>query len=245
MSNKADQDFISTLPVVKNAGLLSIEPVHHGTINKTYQVHTQQGIWAARINQNTMPGINRSAEIDILKQIQHLNVAPAMVAYDSEQQYLITEWVSGNSWTPDDLANPELLRKLKAKLQPLHDIFYDNKATYLMARIMEYNLYFSGAADSLKQAINTSVKKLNKTGFWQKQNRLLHFDLHPGNIIGHDDPIIIDWEYAGSGHPMLEWLVIQHYAESDISAFIPKMYQTAEFEEAHELISLLMELWQS
>ncbi len=245
MPSKAIEQQLLSIPAVKKAGLLSFEPACQGTINKTYQVETTLGRWAVRLNQNDMPGINRQREIDILTLIQGQDIGPDLIAHDVEKQCLITRWVEGDAWTTDDLANPDLLQRLKVKLGRLHQIHYNNKATYLMARIIEYILFFADASESLKKAISESVKALNQTGFWQKQNRLLHFDVHPYNIIGHENPIIIDWEYAGSGHPLLEWLIIQHYAEKDISEQIPRFNMPEEHKEASRLIDLLMELWQS
>lgn len=245
MPSKAIEQQLLNIPAIKKAGLLSYEPTCQGTVNKTFHVETTLGRWAVRLNENAMPGINRQREVEILSLIKGQDIGPELIAHDVENHYLITRWVDGESWTADDLSNPDLLHNLKVKLSRLHQIEYDNKATYLMARIIEYILFFADASESLKKAISDSVKALNQTGFWQKQNRLLHFDIHPYNIIGYENPIVIDWEYAGSGHPLLEWLIIQHYAKNDISELMPRFNMPDEQQEASRLIELLMELWQS
>ncbi len=236
---------VALLPEVAAAGLLDIEALTHGTVNKSFKVTTNKGTWVVRFNNDELPGIHRPTEARILEAIQPLDLAPRLIANHVNQGYLITVFCEGTHWTQSDLSNPQQLRRLAEVLQPLHQIPFSCKRTELVFRLVEYIHYFTKMDDGLKSAINKTVSELSHMGFWQKQKQLLHFDLNPMNIICNGDELkIIDWEYAGVGHPIIEWSVIQNYAGVDIQAQIPEFFGIHYPEKVQKLIDLMMEMWQ-
>ncbi len=235
---------VEQLPEVNAAGLVGITELTGGTINKTFKAITKKGTWVVRFNNDELPGIHRPTEAKVLEAIQPLTIAPKLIANNLKKGYLITEYFEGELWTQDDLNNPEKLMQLAMHLKPLHAIPFESKRTELVFRLVEYIHYFSKMDASLKSAINATVSELNKLGFWKKQSQLLHFDLNPLNIISEGEHIrIIDWEYAGAGHPVIEWCVIQSYAQNDLSKILSQFAAIDYHSKVQELIDLMMEMW--
>ncbi len=245
MTNKSAENRIQQIPEVQQAGLYRLIPIHHGITNSTYQAETGVGTWAIRLDHNTLPGVNRVVEAKLLQKVCQLGLAPAVVVHDLVAGYLVSHWVDEVVWTAEDFNNPQLLKRLAVKLQRLHQVVYNDPSTRLDCRIEHYLEAFDGISEDIEVAIRKTIDRLSLYGFWQQQNKLVHFDLNPGNIIGHDDPMIIDWEFAGSGHPLFDWLVIQYYAPQNIPLPSYVQLDCQEQKEVTRLIQLLMELWPS
>ena len=236
---------IERLAEVKDAGLQDVVELTGGTINKTFKIKTKKGCWVVRFNNNELPGIHRPTEAKILELIRPLSIAPRLIANNVDQGYLITEFFEGELWQAEDLKNPQKLKQLSDKLGPLHRLEFQSKRTELVFRMVEYIHYFSQMDAKLKSAINTLVTELIYLGFWKKQNKLLHFDLNAMNIIDNGNDIcILDWEYAGAGHPLVEWAIVQNYAGADISCDVPQFPHIGYHKKVQELINLMMEMWQ-
>ena len=239
------QEKVESLPEIKAAGFHSLIELTGGTINKTFKVKTRQGYFVVRFNNDELPGIHRSTEAQILEIIQPLSIAPKLVTNNFTNGYLITEYFEGEPWKEGDLKSPEKLRQLVEKMAPIHQIQFQSKRTELVFRMVEYIHYFSNMDSELKSAINTLVTELIHLGYWKKQNYLLHFDLNPMNIIDNGKDIcILDWEYAGAGHSLTEWCVVQKYAGIDVSEFLPQFPHIGYHKKVQELINLMMEMWQ-
>ncbi len=239
------EEKVEVLPEIKKAGFQSLTELTGGTINKTFKVKTRQGFLVVRFNNDELPGIHRPTEAQILETIQPLGVSPKLVVNNFSKGYLITEYFEGEPWQEGDLKKPEKLRKLVAKMAPLHQIKFQSKRTELVFRMVEYIHHFSNMDAELKSAINTLVTELIHLGYWKKQNCLLHFDLNPMNVIDNGEDIcILDWEYAGAGHPLTEWCVVQNYAGIDVSDFLPHFPHIGYRKKVQELINLMMEMWQ-
>ncbi|WP_154222474.1 phosphotransferase [Marinicella rhabdoformis] len=239
------EEKVAELPEVRKAGYQSLTELIGGTINKTFKVKTQRGVYVVRFNNDELPGIHRQTEAQILEAIRPLNIAPKLIVNNFSKGYLITEYFEGEPWQSEDLKNPEKLMQLADKIAPLHQIQFQNKRSELVFRMVEYIHYFSEMDTSLKSSINAIVTELIHLGFWKKQSNLLHFDLNPMNIIDNGQDIcILDWEFAGAGHPLIEWCVVQNYAGVDVSEFLPQFPHISYHKKVQELIKLMMEMWQ-
>ena len=88
-----------------------------------------------------------------------------------------------------------------------------------------------------------TIQKLDFLNFWKANNTLYHSDLNPNNLLGLNKPTIIDWEFAGQGHPLLDWLILEQQTTIDLSAYYPTDINPVWVAPAKRMINAMMKLW--
>ena len=88
-----------------------------------------------------------------------------------------------------------------------------------------------------------TIQKLDFLGFWQANNSLFHSDLNTNNLLGRKQLTIIDWEFAGQGHPLLDWLILEQQSKTDLSAYYPEDMNPVWIDPAKRMIAAMMNLW--
>lgn len=230
---------LQTIPLLKTAKIKHITAVKQGQTNRLFKLQLHSGeTWGVRLNRPQTLGVDRPFEAQILQQVQHLEFTPNIIANHPQQGYLIYHWIDGKSWSQQDLQNPKKLSILRQNLEQIHHLECHHQKLRLDNRLLEY-LKQIPFKNQLKQLISNNINKLKQNHFWQPQNQLTHFDLNPTNIIG-EQAAIIDWEFAGCGHPILDWLIIQHYAQTKIDH--PKHPNQATIQQ---LIEQMLQIWQT
>ena len=238
---------ISSIPRIQQAGLLDWEVMPTGSSNQNFKISTQQGLWILRLNQSTL-GINRQQEQCILELIEPLSIMPKVISNQpsdtpSIPAHLITEFIPQATWQSNDFKKPESLQKLCQKLKQFHDIPYQYLPSRLDNRLRTYLKHIQGVPKQLQSTLLNAITDLEKHGFWQTNTTLYHSDLNPSNLVGHEPLHIIDWEYAGQGHPLLDWLILEHYAATDLSQHHPKDLHEEWLKPAKTMIDAMMKLW--
>lgn len=195
-----------------------------------------------RFNQATL-GINRYQEQHILKLIRPLKISPTIIENNPDSGYLISAYIPQATWHHSDFINPKKLKALSQVLNQVHQIPYQYLPSRLDHRLKNYLQQIKGVPEGLKNTLLHSIEQLEGMNFWQANNTLYHSDLNPSNILGIDPIQIIDWEYAGQGHPLLDWLIIEHYAGYDLSEYYPADLQEEWLKPAKTMIDAMMQLW--
>lgn len=234
---------LSLIPALQKAGMRQWLRIQAGTSNHHFKVYTDAGVWLVRLNRATL-GIDRLAEQKILQQVAELGIGPTVIENDPEAGYLITEYIEKPAWSQAELHSAEYLAWLKKTLNQVHELPHEHLPSRLDQRIPRYLEHLNNTPKKTAQRLLNDIKKLDDLGFWQNNNCLYHSDLNPGNILGHPpDTTLIDWEYAGQGHPLLDWLILEHEAGIDLSAHYPANCDPEWIEPTRRLITGMMDLW--
>jgi thiamine kinase-like enzyme len=202
------------IPELKNKGILDISPTDKGLVNFNYQVKTLSGIIQARINRPHVLGVNREHEAFILRRIQALKIAPKTLVNNVQENYLLTEFVDLPEWSKQDCYHYQdvLIKTLKN----IHAIDLGDYLPNFLSRLESYE------AKSLKQFGIQDKEKywackhaLIELEFFQ-HNKLLHYDLNASNLLGTKKLTIIDWEFAGCGHPIFDMAIFIYYNKLEV-----------------------------
>jgi aminoglycoside phosphotransferase (APT) family kinase protein len=233
---------LSQIPTIKSAGLLDVTPFDQGLSNQSLLVETRKGQWVVRLNRPQV-GVNRSLEAEILQLIEPLKITPTIIENNPKAGYLITEYLAKPTWTRANFADANQLESLQSQLKHLHSIRFKHVSSRLDQRLKLYLQTFTAIPSDISQSITEQITHLNELDFWPACNHLCHYDLNPNNIMG-DQPMIIDWEFAGQGHPLIDWLIIEHETGHDLRACYPNGINPGWISPARNLIKGLMTLWQ-
>jgi len=193
-------------------------------------------------------GINRQREQKILEQINGKAFAPAVFYCEPQQGVLVTEYVEGTQWQPDSLNNPvkiDMLLELIAKIHmvstgiPLFD--YSAHVRNYWQRLLDSDQPFPMSAQRLYRSIESRLPAFQAA---IKQPVLCHHDLTPANIIENIDGqlIVLDWEYAGAGLPLIEAIGVSRYWQN--IAFSERILEHDEENEALELAGDIVDFYE-
>ena len=155
-------------------------------------------------------GIDRNREQAIWQAAANCGLAPQIHYSDPESKYCIYRYVEGRQWQLSDLKNPNQLNRLRQCIHscqsiPLNQILPEQDRFDYAAQLS--HLWQQTLIDDDKNP-EAMKKWLNDkpviTAFlgsnWHPV--ICHHDLVPENIIETDEGLVlIDWEYAGLGHP--------------------------------------------
>lgn len=152
-------------------------------------------------------GLDRVAELDVLRAVAAAGLGPACVAADPARGTLLTEWLPGRALSGAELREPARLRQAAALLARVHGLPPFGPTPDLAAAVRRYAALSpaipvepSLETDALEQLARCLAAEPPDTP------RLCHLDPTPGNFIaGADGSLrLIDWEYAGLAPPAVD-----------------------------------------
>ena len=221
-----------------------LRPLQPEPPNQNWKVRTQQGVWVVRKNAENVPGVDRYIEAKVLRIIEPLNIAPELIAVDPDRGYLITEYLHEPNWSDKDYKNSALQQKLFEALKPIHAIEFHEASVGIKGRMEQY---LSLAPNKIKREYETKLKdlleRIEAFGFFEQQ-RLCHYDLNCSNVIGEDNIKILDWEFAGMAHPILDVAVFHHYHMKNKNVFFLRDNEDKLlFETTLKAVHLMINLW--
>lgn len=142
-------------------------------------------------------------------------IAPEYVYANKEYCYSVFKYIDGRLWTEKDFQDRSQRKALKDIVASFQSVQVDGPKFDYLSYLEHYyaQLASLGLPDQLlqKREFCRFVDKFTAfiTQSWQPV--LCHHDLSPSNIIETNEGIcIIDWEYAGLGHPEFD----EHYIDS-------------------------------
>lgn len=228
---------------IAQAGLIEARPIKHGLNNHSFQVITEQGHYFVRFNA-VIAGVNRQRESKILSLIEPLAISPKVHVNDLQNNVLITDWCRGKLWQNQDFQNKTFVKTLADKLNRFHQIELTEQPLFTDSRLDKRLLnYAKNQKDRIKNHIHRHIDKLTELGFWQANQYLTHFDLNPRNIIGRKPPMLLDWEFAGLGHPLIDWLIIEYESGQYLEDFYHHHNDNHWLPALRALIQIMMQIW--
>jgi thiamine kinase-like enzyme len=204
-------------------GSLTVEPLPGGITNINFKVRDERGTFAVRAGEeDTYLGIDRRNELRCARIGARLGVAPEIVFV--EPPWTVSQFVTGPPLTPQSLTDHARLRRVASLLRRVHGARavtghlpwfspFLVARTYLeLARVHGYPMPFDG--DFIARTVDDLESRLLPF-----RPAFCHNDLMPGNLLEDPDRIwLIDWEYAGIGHPLFDIAGLASNAELDTPA---------------------------
>lgn len=191
-------------------GDVSLEPLPGGITNHNYIVNDASGSYVARVCvDKSVLGIDRRNEMACQQAAWKLGVAPRVVHHANG--VMISDRLHARTLKAEEIREPAFLPRLVAVLKRLHDGW---------AELSGEMLYFSAF-----QTVRTYARTAVELGARVPQNLaamvadagrlsetiapfipvLCHNDLLAANVLSTEDRVwLVDWEYAGIGHPLFD-----------------------------------------
>lgn len=243
------KEFFKHLCRASRLGELRGQPtaVTGGLMHDMYRMETDSGTYAIKLlNPQIMNRPEALQNFSDSEKIANLAATriPALAAHiqDGEtiqtlegQSYLVFDWVGGTSLSPDEI-QPFHCRQIGDILATLHGL---EDATALVSheavgeeQATDWDFYLHEGIEQGAEWVEHLRKTVDDLYSWQRQaiqassafasNRVIsHRDMDPKNVLWHDDcPLVIDWESAGSIHPMQDLMETALYWSRDEAGIV-------------------------
>ncbi|MGH2892166.1 MAG: phosphotransferase [Solirubrobacteraceae bacterium] len=185
------------------------EPLDGGITNRNYRVRFGERDCVLRLpgRDTELLGIDRSAERVATERAAALGIAPPLIAADEES--MVTEWLPGAPIDGDRLrADPSSAARA---LRAFHDSGLRLPVRFWIEDLLsDYAAIISERGGRLTDQYRRTQQLVARVADVLPLIDPVpcHNDLLPGNILATDaDPghaLLVDWEYAGMGHPYFD-----------------------------------------
>jgi aminoglycoside phosphotransferase (APT) family kinase protein len=237
----------------------SQELIGGGKVNRSFLVRTRRGRFVVRLNENTAtdPGLDRERELLVQGVAANAGIAPQIIHVSADRSCLITEYLEGRLWTPHYFTRMRDLRALGARLKTLHSLVPPAAARFdpmVSARKYAEVILRSDPADSVRigNLLERGEEALRRSGSRERAPRVVHSDLHHGNVLTADRIYFIDWEFAHVGDPLWDLAcILAYYPRSAVhgallleaSGLAEQAVTELELSELTRVFNLLTYLW--
>ena len=147
--------------------------------------------------------IDRSNEINILKEISYLNIAPNILYTNLNKGILIWEYIPGAELSINKKNQDIVLNDLGRVLKKIHQIKLPKKIKKEFNQSISF--YKNLLSNSLDQKIiNKGLRLYDEILDDNLPNVFSHNDLNKSNLLINNKIHFLDWEYASMNHPYFD-----------------------------------------
>ncbi|MGK0296539.1 MAG: thiamine kinase [Gammaproteobacteria bacterium] len=219
-----------------------------GRTNQSYLIEVDCQLSVLRINARNSAelGIDRHRELKILEHASAADVAPKLFYGSVEHGVLITEFVDGQHWQPNLLADPDNLSLIVDGLKRIHALNvsiapfdYRQHVENYWQRLLERNINITDTLYHKREKILPLLANIPRA------NVICHQDPNPINIVVTSDKVqFLDWEYAALAWQAFDFAAFSiEWAISTEKLSVPNNISTEEIDLAKDLYIFLCELW--
>jgi len=237
------------VPGCENGDLpYSQELLGGGKVNRSFLVRTRRGRFVVRLNESVAvdSGLDRERERILHTAAAGAGIAPQIIYSCPDQSCLITEYLEGRAWTPHYFTRMRDLRSLGMRLRTLHELPAPALARFDPMAVARR--YADVVIDSdpheaarIRELLDRGATALQKSASATRDQRIVHMDLHHGNVLTADRVYFIDWEYAQVGDPLLDLACVMAYYPRAV-AHGPLLLGVSGLEEQGATAEMLVEL---
>ncbi len=199
------EEALARVPQWAGADDLKATPLAGGITNNNFRVDVGGESFVLRIAgaDTELLGINRENEYTANLTAGKLGLAPEVYHFIRPEGYLVTRFVPGRPILPDEIREPENLRRVMGVVRKIHNM-PEIPGNFNVFRIVEdysgiahrYNVRFPQNFSSLIAHMQDAEKALRSHPAVLKP---CHNDLLNGNFLSNTNLYVLDWEYAGMG----------------------------------------------
>ena len=190
-----------------------------GKTNESFLLNYENNKLVLRINSksNLKLGIDRKRELEILKNLKKTRIVPNIIYCDASYEFLIYEYIEGSN-----LEISKITKKDKNSLRDLIQIYQEIKVDLPK---FDYFNHLSKYRDLLIKNKKIDFFKNNEIDIFFRNlknfqeldwtPKITHHDLISNVIRTKNGFKILDWEYAGNGHPDFDYCSLNLKKEND------------------------------
>jgi thiamine kinase-like enzyme len=259
MSRNTLEEF--ALRWVPGEGPVEIHSLTSGLVNQSCRVARSGRLYSMRVAADSRDlGLDREWECKVLGAAAAAGLAPAIEYCDPAQGILVADWVSGRSWTPEEIRQPDQIHAMAQLLRGIHALPVPQPA-----RIMNPADWIAHYADALAVPRGTAGRPsagaaLSSTGLRGAADArlallavspsqppepvLCHSDLHRLNVTIGARLMLLDWEYAHVSHPYWDlagWVANNDWTDALAGDLLARYLQRPA--EPDEVAHLALFVW--
>lgn len=205
-----------------------IRELTSGLTNKSHVVRMGERYYVIRLNEqgHCALAVNRLYEQRIVEKLSSLRLCPTIVyperhAVEHDQRFTVFEYIDGRTWDSHDFVDAKNQQRLLQTIETYQQVMVDIPEFDYLGCV--HNYWEAVAQQNI--TVNTHVASAF-TDFCQHLDLFLkhaytpvlsHHDLVPDNIMETQQGLVVlDWEYAGMGHPDFDTAYIKIYIEGSV-----------------------------
>jgi thiamine kinase-like enzyme len=199
------EEAIARVPQWAGARDLKATPLPGGITNNNFRIDVGGESFVLRIvgADTELLGINRDYEYAANLEAGKRGIAPEVYYFIQPEGYLITRFINGRAISPDEIHQPENIRRVMDTVRKIHtmqvipgvfDAFRIVRDYTQTAR--HYQVAIPNNYGWLMERLQEAEKALSVHPY---KPRPCHNDLLNANFLTNGQLYILDWEYAGMG----------------------------------------------
>lgn len=212
-SGRAERDTTNTVERIRNLSCWQspprhIRPVPGGRTNQNFFVYAGSQTFFARLGVD-LPhhGVTRAKEVRCSRLAAAAGIAPKVIF--SADGVLVTEVIDGRTLVQGESISDMILDRLAQGLRRLHEFAVPRDLApfdpVAICRSQLKALPDSAVSPERRRRILNILQSTPRLD----SRSLIHADLIPENVIVRNDtPILVDWEYAGLGDPLVDLAMV-------------------------------------
>lgn len=242
----------------------SLQPLRQGAVNRCWKITSgQRSYFLKQQGVGSQTGVNRAQEIQLQRALSENTqansgqgvVCPEIVAVSADYQWILFNWLEADNLADSTALNqPEKMQTLGRTLHQIHQQQVDLPRWSLAERLQTYLAACSKplAEEFLRQL--TPFQSLVQS--WDSEPATFcHNDLALEHILMTSPIAVVDWEYAGYGHPWFDIAsaIVINQLGSEQQYQLCSAYQAASGIETEktdlmpwcQLVKVINDLWSS
>ena len=236
------QAVIARVDAWRGAASLTAAPQPGGKTNANYLITADGERFVLRLSgQNTADlGIDRHRERAALLAASSIGVAPEVTAYLLPEGHLITRFIAGAEWSPEEFRQPAVVARVAETLRRVHalpaiegafdggfDPYRDIAERPALAR--SRGLALPPSLDSFRA--KAARIQAECAAALDGDLSLCHNDPWHNNFLDDGTVRLLDWEFAGMGDPFFDLASVAGASSPAESAFLLECYFGAVTQE--------------
>lgn len=210
-SPRFDQPLVDRIAGLKlGVGPITVNRIDGGISNHNFAVKAGDAEVVARMcEERPFLGIDRRNEVLCHRAASGLGLAPEVI--HSEPGLLVIQFVRGRTLTADLVQRPDTISRVGSLLRQLHDSWIGLTGEFRYFCVFQTVRTYARTAGQLGARLPAEIDQLlGHAALLCRQIApfrpvLCHNDLLPANWIDDGGRLwLVDWEYAGIGHPRFD-----------------------------------------
>lgn len=213
----------AALPMLGERSRWQCTPLSGGIANRSWRIESTGGELVLRVPiQDTADlGVDRAGEHAALEAAAAAGLAPALVCFDAASGLMLSEFVTGKTWTQADAHDPKCIERLAGRLKLLHSLPPPQAARRLVYErlIAQYQDHLDAKGSPRSEASGRFDAAARRRLEWARRSQipgvLCHNDVHRRNLIDGRSLWLVDWEYAAVGDGLYDLASFACYHDLD------------------------------
>jgi thiamine kinase-like enzyme len=208
---RLDEVLIERIAALKlGIGPIEVGRIEGGISNHNFVVRIGEEAYVARLcKERPLLGVDRRNEVICHRAASRLGLAPELI--HCEPGLLVSRFVAGRTLAPADLERPESMTLVAALLRQLHDFWINLIGEYRYFCPFQTVRTYAHTATQIGARLPGDIHQLLSDAALLSRRiapfrpALCHNDLLAANLIDANARLwLVDWEYAGIGHPSFD-----------------------------------------